>query len=583
MSQERAKGAAAVASPRIDPVTLEVVRNALVAYADEMSTVLSRTAYNMMIYEVHDYCVGLIDTEGQIIAQNTGGLPIFLADLGVAIVDGMRTFGAAGFAPGDVVLMNYPYLCGQHLNNVVVYTPFFFEDELIAFPAVRGHWVDIGGSRVGFGPGGTGEIYEEGLQFRSVKLYDGGRLNESIQRMIYDNVRFPEAALGDLRAQIAACRVGERRLQEVFARYGKATVQACVRAIWDHSERLTREAVARIPDGVYEAESFLDGDQLRPPRPVPIKVRVEVCGEEVVVDYSDLAAQVDGSINSGESGGVAAARVAFKAITLPGLPVNEGSFRPLRVVLPPGKLLSAQPPAAVGNWSVPLPTVVDTILRALAPALPDLVPAGHKGDLGGYTFYGVDPERDQRFICMSIIGGGWGGRPHEDGVNTAVSICQGDVRNVPLELQEAYYPLLFERLALRPDSGGAGANRGGLGLSLRVRALRDVWVNRNVERVGCPPWGLWGGEPGAVACSVIERTSGEREEIAHSLHRVPLAPGDTIDILTAGGGGWGDPRARDPARIREDVRLGYVTAAGAAADDRGRTTAERAADDKEEG
>ena len=195
---------------------------------------------------------------------------------------------------------------------------------------------------------------------------------------------------------------------------------------------------------------------------------------------------------------------------------------------------------------------------------------------------------------MNIFGGGWGGRPHEDGVSTAVSICQGDVRNAPLELQEAYYPLLFERFALRPDSGGAGANRGGLGLSLRVRALRDVWVNRNVERVGCPPWGLWGGEPGAVARSVIERTSGEREEIAHSLHRVPLAPGDTIDILTAGGGGWGDPRARDPARIREDVRLGYVTAERAAIDDEahvtaapaalddGATTTARAADHEEE-
>jgi N-methylhydantoinase B len=546
-------------SARVDPITLEVVRSALVAYADEMSTVLSRTAYNMMIYEVHDYCVGLIDTEGQIVAQNTGGLPIFLADLGVAIVDGMQTFGADGFAPGDVVLMNYPYICGQHLNNVVVYTPFFFEGELVAFPAVRAHWVDIGSSSIGFGPGGTTEIYQEGLQFRSVKLYEGGKLNDSIQRIIFDNVRLPESALGDLRAQIAACRVGERRLQEVFSRYGKETVRACVREIWDQSEQLTRQAVARIPDGVYEAESFLDGHMLNPPRSIPIKVRVEIQGEELTVDYTDFTEQLECSLNSGESGGVAAARVAFKAITLPHLPVNEGAFRPLKVILPPGKMLSAQPPAAVGNWSLALPTVVDTILRALADALPKLIPAGHKADMGGYTFHGLDRERGRRFIGMSIFGGGWGGRPHEDGVSAAVSICQGDVRNVPLELQEAYYPILVERMELRPDSGGAGQHRGGLGLELRVRALQDMFANRSMERVDCPPWGLRGGADGAPPLNIIDRTNGTREEIGKGLNRYPLGAGDTMTMLTAGGGGWGDPAERAPARVREDLQRGYIT------------------------
>ncbi|HZU04580.1 MAG TPA: hydantoinase B/oxoprolinase family protein [Chloroflexota bacterium] len=549
---------------RVDPVTLEVVRNALVAYADEMSTVLSRTAYNMMIYEVHDYCVGLIDTAGQIIAQNTGGLPIFLADLGVAIVDGVRTFGLDGFAPGDVVLMNYPYICGQHLNNVVVYTPFFFEGELLAFPAVRAHWVDIGSATVGFGPGGTTEIYQEGLQLRSVKLYEAGKLNDSIERIIHDNVRLPEAALGDLRAQIAACRVGERRLHELFARYGKETVLACIQEIWDQTEQLTRQAVARIPNGVYTAESFIDGHMLQPPRPIPIKVRVEVADDELTVDYSEISEQLETSLNAGESGGIAAARVAFKAITLPHLPVNEGAFRPLHVVLPPGKLLSAQPPAAVGNWSLSLPTVVDTILLALADALPDLIPAGHKADMGGYTFYGMDRERGRRFICMNILGGGWGGRPHEDGPSAAVSICQGDVRNVPLELQEAYYPLLFERFRLRPDSGGAGKHRGGLGLELRVRALQDLFVNRSLERVTCRPWGLRGGRPGAPPLNIVERTDGTREEIARGISRFPLAAGDVLTILTAGGGGWGDPRERDPQRLAEDLRLGYVTPAGAA-------------------
>ena len=539
----------------VDPITLEVVRNALIACGDEMATVLNRTAYNMMIYEVHDYCVGLIDTQGQIVSQNTGGLPIFLADLGVAIQDGVNTFGVDGFQTGDVVLMNYPYICGQHLNNVVVYTPFIFEGELLGFPAVRAHWVDIGGARVGFGPGGTTEIYAEGLQFRSVKLAEAGKINENIQRLIYDNVRLPEAALGDLRAQIAACRVGERRLHELYSRYGKETIQACIATIWDQAETLTRQAVARIPDGCYQAESFIDFDKQR----VPISVRVEVSGETLCVDYSELSDQVQGPINSGESAGVAAARVAFKAVTLPELPVNEGSFRPLQVVLPPGKLMSARPPAAVGNWSLPLPTVVDTILRALADVLPDLVPAAHKADMGGFTFHGMDPERGRRFICMGIMGGGWGGRAQEDGPSASVSICQGDVRNVPIERQEAYYPLLYERYALRQDSGGAGKHRGGLGLEMRVRALHDMFVNRSIERAGCPPWGLWGGQAGAPPLNVVERGTGERLEMSTSINRFPLAQGDVMTVLTPGGGGWGPPCERDPGLVEQDLARGYIS------------------------
>ncbi|MBX5490241.1 MAG: hydantoinase B/oxoprolinase family protein [Chloroflexi bacterium] len=545
----------------VDPITLEVVRSALIACADEMATVLSRTAYNMMIYEVHDFCVGLLDPEGQIVAQNTGGLPIFLADLGAAIVDGVQTFGPDRFAPGDVVLMNYPYICGQHLNNVVVYTPFFHDGALVAFPAVRAHWVDIGGARVGFGPGGTTEIYAEGLQLRSVKLYEAGRLNDSIERIIADNVRLPHAALGDLRAQIAACRVGERRLAELYDRYGASTIAACVRQIWDQAETLARQAVRAIPDGEYCAESFLDPDPFHPEAgPIPIRVRVVVEGDSFTVDLSGLPPQLRGSLNAGESGGVAAARVAFKAVTLPELPVNEGAFRPLRVILPPGTMLSAQPPAPVGNWSLSLPTVVDTLLRALAPALPHLIPAGHKADMGGYTFHGFDRARGRPFIAMGITGGGWGGRPHEDGPSATVSICQGDVRNVPVELQEAYYPLLVERLALRPDSGGDGQYRGGLGVELRVRALQDLAVNRSIERAQCAPWGLHGGQPGAPPCNIVERADGRREEYAHTISRLPLAEGDVITILTGGGGGWGAPARRDPSLRARDRLRGYVTA-----------------------
>jgi N-methylhydantoinase B len=365
----------------INPITVEVVRNAVNAYADEMATALCKSAYNMMIYEVRDFCCGLIDTRAQMISQNRGGLPIFLADLGIAVKDGIDRYGLDGFSPGDVIIMNHAQVCGQHLNNVVIYAPCFHEGRVVAFAASRAHWVDIGGSRVGFGSVETTEIYAEGLQFRSLKIYEAGRRNETLWQIIHDNVRFADNALGDLRAQIAACQLGIRRYGELLARYGNEAVTGAIAAIWDATEREARAFIEAVPDGIYEAESFLDNDGRTLDVKLRIKVKVVIDGARMIVDFSDMNDQVPGPTNSGYSGGLAAARVAFKCLTLQA-PVNEGCFRPLDIILPEGKMLNARPPAALGLWSIPLPTVIDTILRALAPALPDRIPAAHKGDMG---------------------------------------------------------------------------------------------------------------------------------------------------------------------------------------------------------
>src|SRR6185369_17428131 len=243
-----------------NPITVEVVRNAINATADEMATALCKAAYNMMIYEVRDFCCGLIDTEARMISQNKGGIPIFLADLGIAVKDGIERIGLDGFQPGDVVIMNHGQICGQHLNNVVIYAPCFVDGKLAAFAANRAHWVDVGGMRVGFGSNATTEIFHEGLQFRSLKIYEAGKRNETLWQIIEDNVRFPESCLGDLRAQVASCQLGARRYAELIGRYGRATVETCIHSIWEKAEREARAVVAAIPDGVYEAESFLDND-----------------------------------------------------------------------------------------------------------------------------------------------------------------------------------------------------------------------------------------------------------------------------------------------------------------------------------
>ncbi len=548
----------------VDPITVEVVRNAVVAYADEMANVLCKSAYNMMIFEVRDYCCGLIDVHGRMISQNRGGLPIFLADLGVAVEDGVAKWGLDGFAEGDVLVMNHGHVCGQHLNNVVVYAPCFHQGRLIGFAANRAHWVDIGGGRQGFGSNATTEIYSEGLQMRSLKIYRAGEPDDTLFQIIRDNIRYPEASLGDLRAQIASCRMGARRYAELVGRYGLETVEAAVAIVWDQAERAVRAVVERIPDGTYTAESFLDNDGRNLDKPLRVKVTVKVEGSRFTVDFSEMNPQVPSPLNSGRSGGIAAARVAFKALTSPDLDVNEGCFKPLDVILPEGTMLSARPPAALGQWSIALPTVIDTILKALAPAVPERVPAAHKGDMGGCSFFGFAPD-GSRFLLMNIFGGGWGGRPHEDGESAAVSVCQGDVRNTPVELQEIKYPFVIERHALRPDSGGAGARRGGLGIALTYRCLAPCRGNVNFDRTVTPPWGLHGGGEGDISKAVIERADG-RVETVFKATDVEFRPGDRITFLTAGGGGYGDPKARDRAALEADVALGFVTAEAAARD-----------------
>ena len=546
-----------IMAPTPEPVTVEVVRNSVVAFADEMADVLSKAAYNMMIYEVRDYCCGLIDTKGRMISQNRGGLPIFLADLGIAIEDGIKVHGLNGFHEGDVLLMNHGETCGQHLNNVVVYAPCFYDNKLVGFAANRAHWVDIGGGRQGFGSNATTDIFSEGLQFRSLKIHERGEVNSTLKQIIHDNIRYPEAAWGDLRAQIASCQVGARRYAELIGLYSRPIVEAAVNAVWAQADSAVRAAVSKIPDGTYSAESFLDNDGRDLNTPIRIKTTVRVHGDEMTVDFSGMHPQVSGPLNSGRSGGMAAARVAFKAITSPDLDVNEGSFRALKVELPEGTILSAKSPAALGQWSIALPTVIDTILKALAPAIPLLIPAAHKGDMGGCSFFGVRDD-NSRFLLLNIFGGGWGGRPHGDGASASMSVCQGDVRNTPVELQEIKYPFLIRRCALRPDSGGAGQYRGGFGIDLTYEVLQDCRGNINFDRTLTPPWGLNGGHPAAVSIAIIERADGTTEKVQKATN-IEFRKGDIVSYLTAGGGGYGDPELRDQEALWRDIEDGLIT------------------------
>jgi len=545
------------AGTRVDPITLEVLRNALPAIANEMSLDLQRSSYNMMIYEVGDYSCAVLDADGALMAQNVGGVSHFVSDLGVVVRDGVRRYGLDGFAPGDVVLTNHQAVAGQHLNNIVVYTPVFIEGRLRAFAAIRAHWIDVGGMSTGFGASSLSfDPWSEGLQLDQVKAWEAGVPDEKLLKVIRDNIRFPDSSLGDLNSQVAACRLAERRLADIYARYGAEVVEAAIATIFEQTEARCRRAVEEIPDGVYEAESFFDGDSVDPD-PIEVRVRVTVRGSDMEIDLSGCSPQRRSAVNSRT---LAGALVAYKALTAPEDPVNEGSFAAVRVVIPEGNVMMARYPAPMASWSTILPTVVDTVFRALAEAIPDRVAAGHFGILGiPVVFFGVDPRTGRRFVSQSIEGGGWGGRPFEDGESACVSICQGDVRNAPIENMELKVPVVVEQRRLVTDSGGAGRHRGGLGIEIRLRSLAEGrWNLLQSRRRGLPAWGLLGGLSGSIPDNLIRRPDEAEFSSIDAAHVV--APAGTVVVQTsAGGGGWGDPLERDPSLVARDVAEGYVS------------------------
>ena len=543
---------------KLDAVTLEVLRNALPAVANEMAADLQRTSYNMMIYEVRDYCTALLDTNGELISQNVGGVSHFVADLGVLVVDGMKRYGSDGFKPGDVVITNHQAVAGQHLNNVVIYMPYFYKGELLMFCMVRAHWIDVGGQSTGFGAGATvADPWLEGLQLDQLKIYEEGKLNETLYRVIKDNIRFPESSLGDMKSQMAACRLAARRMDELFDKYGKDTILAAISQIFDETEQKCRNVVAQLPDGIYEAEASIDDDGLIRDEEVPIRVKITIKGSDMIIDLSGCSAERKAAINSRTYAG---ARVAYKALTGPLDPVNEGSFRALKVVIPEGNIMMAKFPAPMSGWSAIVPTVVDTIVVALAKAMPDRVPAGHHGLLGGsVVFFGLHPKTKRRFIVQSIEGGGWGGRPFEDGESATVSVCQGDVRNGSIEGIELKCPVLVESRALRQDSCGAGRYRGGLGLDMKVRNLVEgKWNFERTRRSKCPPWGIAGGTAGEPGGNLL-KLPGEKAFKWITGANIPVPLNSLAIVRTGGGGGWGDPLERDAALVAADAAEGLIS------------------------
>lgn len=546
-----------------DLITLQIIRNDLVSIPNQIDRNVTRTAFSQLINEYKDYAVGIVDPDGNLISQSRGSLLIFAANaLGTAVRDGIDLYGADNLGEGDVLISNHAETLGQHLNNVVMYTPVRADHgkgDIVAFFCVLMHWIDVGGIMVGSSTStSTTEIFQEGIQFRSVKLMHKGVRSEDMFRMIRYNTRFPDELIGDVEAQIAGCLLGRDMVGQVVKKYGVGRFNDAIRAMRSHARWLSQTAIESAPKGEYSAFAFLDNDGVNLDKTVPIGVTVRLDGRRLTVDYVDVADQLSGPMNAGRNGGaVAAARIALKYLISPDQPLNEGDFDYLDVEIPDGKFLSARRNAPLGLSGHMIPTTVDTILRALAEPFPDRASAAHHGTYGAYAFHGKNPRTGEPFFHLDTSVGGWGASSTIDGYGPSRSNVHGDTSDVPIEVQEAYYPFRFMSYSLRRDSGGAGEFRGGLGVEKSYLITGPCRITLKIDRTKCAPWGVAGGKEGMVSDVQIARRDGTCIRSFKGTYDVD--DGDRIVICTGGGGGYGYPWKRDVERVKQDVVFGYVS------------------------
>ena len=542
--------------------TLEIIKDSLVALGDEMFDAMLRTSMSPIIYESTDFAVGATDAVGNLLAQGNG-VTSFLAALDTAVQSTLQHYDAADIRHGDVFITNTPYEGGgTHLSDVAILVPVFHDETLVAWTVNKAHWTEIGGAQPGSVSTTATDVYQEGLQFTFVKLCDQGVMNSSVVQIIRDNVRLPDSTLGDMYAGLAAARVGEKRIHDLVDKYGQVAVLHAMDELLDYGERMTLAALARIAPGIYEAEDIIEEDGLGN-GPFVIKAKVTVTPDRLVVDYTGTAAQARGPINCSYAALVTASRCLFKAITNTEIPANGGCFRMIDVICPPGTVLSATKPAPVSLNFEARNAAADTFWRALAPVLPDRLPAGHQRSVGSTFISGTDPETGKLFIMGEPLVGGWGASHDHDGDNGQFCASNGETYNIPCELFESRYGLQVTQYAFHDQDGGAGKFRGGKGVVLDYLVKSErAYFTYAASRTSSRPWGLEGGMEGSNNYSEVHRHDGAVERY-NMCTTVPVERGELIRIYSATGGGYGDPLGRPRALIERDLENGFITLEGA--------------------
>jgi N-methylhydantoinase B len=544
----------------VNPVTTEIIRSAFTAAADEMNATLISSAYTPIIYEMKDCSVALLDAEHRVLGQSAG-LPIFLGNLEVCTRATEEMYGRDAWGPGDVWIMNDSYLTGTHLNDMTVVGPIFANGELVGFAACRAHWLDVGAKDPG-GPMDSTEIYQEGIRIGPLKLVEAGVQRRDITDLLGRNSRFGYPAIGDLGAQVACVRTGQRRLEAMVDKYTWEVLRAARDEIFAQTERLERAAVAALPDGIYRAEGCLDNDG-NSEEPVWLRLAVEISGEEMTIDLTGSDDARRGPINCGEAQAISACRVAYKLVVNPDNPPNGGAFRPLTVNVRRGSILGAEEPYPCQWYFTPLGLLIDLVVKALADVLPEQVAGASYGDSMIIGMAGVDHRNGRPFFDLEPTVGGWGAWHGSDGEDGLINNVNGSLKDLPIEVLETKFPIRMTHYGFRADSGGVGRWRGGNGV-IREYTLdcEEAQLFLWFERSKTPAWGLFGGSE-AVPPTVVLNPGRDTERQMLKGSRVPLGRGDVIRTMTGGGGGYGSPRERDTDSVRADVRNRHVTAAAA--------------------
>jgi N-methylhydantoinase B len=537
----------------MDRIGLEVIGSALLSIAEEMGQALIKSSYSSNIKERQDCSTAIFNSRGEVIAQ-AEHIPMHLGSLIMIVREIVKRYPVATLCDGDTFIGNDPYTGGStHLPDITVASPVFFAGELVGFVANIAHHADGSG-------GETRTIYDEGLRIPPIRIAQAGVLREDLMELLLLNFRLPRQRRGDFRAQFAANRIGAERMGELLTRYGRRTCEAAMEELLAYGERKIRAALRHLPDGVYAFADWMDDDGAGGP-PVPIKVTITVTGDRIALDWAGTGSQVRGDINVVYLALVATVYYALKALLDPTIPANGGFYRAIRVEAPEASIVNATPPAPVAWRTQTCQRIADVVFGALAPALPDRVIAATNGANSAWVFSGTDPRTGQYYVYLETLAGGSGARAGKDGLD-AVQVHITNTSNLPVECLEMEYPLLVERYALAPDSGGAGRHRGGLGLcrTIRVRGGEATFLG-TLERARFAPWGLFGGGEGGMGSLVFNQgTPGERR-LPPKLAGLRLVDGDTVTIVTPGAGGYGPPSERDRASVARDLAEGKMAAA----------------------
>lgn len=544
----------------LDPITVEVVRHKLEGIANEMEATLLHSSFSPIVKEGLDASASLFTANGETLAQAVA-IPIHLATLIPVVRKVIAEHPPESMREGDIFAMNDPYLGGTHLPDIALVMPVFAEGRVIAFAGTMTHHQDMGGLAPGSIPTNATEIYQEGLRIPLLKYREGDRFNETLIAMIRLNVRIPDTVIGDVNAQVAACTVGARRVAEMADVHGADGLCAMFEALLDRSETMTRQCIAAIPDGTYRYEDELDNDGIDLDRRISIKVAVTVAGDRITCDFAGSSPQVRGPFNCVPSGTWAAAYFAVRAATDPEIPTNGGCFRPVSIDLPEGSIVNPREPAPVNSRTATIKRATGCILGALRQAVPERIPADSAGEMLALMFGGTRPD-GSRYVIGELLAGGSGAGAALDGVDS-VETDATNCMNLPVEALELDAPIRVLRYALAPDSGGAGAQRGGLGPLREYEILHgEVTFTHRGERHETAARGAAGGRDGRSARSVILRRDGTRETIP-SKCVTRLEAGDRVVVQLAGGAGYGPPAERGAARVEADVRNGKVSPAAA--------------------